>query len=323
LGLSFALAALLLAATPPPETVALDGYAEWRHGEDLIVDGQRVRAAPEATITGAASVAAIPLGYEVRVTGTRAPDGSVRAASVAAAPNLETGLERQLRRAFDQKEAQFLREGRVAMKRGETVKDYGALVQAGPQVERARAVAAKVAPPYLDRARLRVYVVDNPHWNALCAPNQAVYVFRGLLEDADDDELAIALGHELAHTTHEHARRAFPRRLAAQLLAAAGTRSAAEKDADVRRRTGALLTLLAVSAWSSGFSREQEDQADRAGLRYAHEAGYDVRKGPGLWRRLAERYPPQSPLAEFFFAHHKPAADRARSLEEELALNYR
>ena len=36
--------------------------------------------------------------------------------------------------------------------------------------------------------------------------NGAVWVFEGLMHSASDDELAIVLGHELAHFTHEHGR---------------------------------------------------------------------------------------------------------------------
>ena len=33
-----------------------------------------------------------------------------------------------------------------------------------------------------------------------------------------------------------------------------------------------------------------EDQADRVGLRYAYEGGFDVSKAPALWERFARRY---------------------------------
>jgi hypothetical protein len=36
----------------------------------------------------------------------------------------------------------------------------------------------------------------------MAAPNGAIYAFSGLLRDLDDDEVAIVLGHELAHATH-------------------------------------------------------------------------------------------------------------------------
>jgi predicted Zn-dependent protease len=40
----------------------------------------------------------------------------------------------------------------------------------------------------------------------------------------------------------------------------------------------------------SGYSREYEDQADRVGLRYVYQAGFDPTKGPGLWGKFKEKY---------------------------------
>ena len=45
-----------------------------------------------------------------------------------------------------------------------------------------------------------------------------------------------------------------------------------------------------VLAWQNGYGRSHEDQADRVGLRYAYEAGYDITRGPELWRRFARKY---------------------------------
>ena len=48
--------------------VMLDGYAEWRHEDYLVVDGQRVRETTETQWPGRArSISATPLGDEVRV----------------------------------------------------------------------------------------------------------------------------------------------------------------------------------------------------------------------------------------------------------------
>lgn len=72
------------------ETEHLDGYAEWRQGTEIIVDGQRVRSTAATKFKGsgdAKDFAVIPLGYEVKVTGTRRPDGAVEARTVEARPN--------------------------------------------------------------------------------------------------------------------------------------------------------------------------------------------------------------------------------------------
>ena len=65
-----------------------------------------------------------------------------------------------------------------------------------------------------------------------------------------------------------------------------------------------------------------EDQADRVGLRYAYEAGYDVTKGPRLWNRFAKKYGEGNKVANFFFSDHSQSAARATKLEKEIAFNY-
>ena len=65
-----------------------------------------------------------------------------------------------------------------------------------------------------------------------------------------------------------------------------------------------------------------EDQADRVGLRYAYEAGYDITKGPRLWNRFAKKYGEGNKVANFFFSDHSQSAARATKLEKEIAFNY-
>jgi hypothetical protein len=152
--------------------------------------------------------------------------------------------------------------------------------------------------------------------------NYSIYVFSGIMEDLDDDELAIVLGHEIAHATHEHTRRQFKKAMWIQ-LAAIGVSAAAEEIDDKNKRAVAqLLVLFGAQAWSNGYGRDMEDQADRVGLRYAYEAGYDITKGPRLWQRFAKKYGEPGKVANFFFGNHSLSSARAVNLERQLALNY-
>ena len=118
--------------------------------------------------------------------------------------------------------------------------------------------------------------------------NYSIYVFTGLLADMDDDEVAIVLGHELAHATHEHSRR---RRSRTDRQLAAWPPSMRRRDRQQHEAPSAGLAILAASALlPTATAASTEDQADRVGLRYAYEAGYDVTKGPHLWNRFAEKY---------------------------------
>ncbi|MBM3778717.1 MAG: hypothetical protein FJW23_10850 [Acidimicrobiia bacterium] len=306
--------------------VKVEGYAEWRSGDLIIVDGQRVRLARSGRFTGegdATSVRDLPLGYEVKVEGTRAPDGVIVATRIEAKPNGDALFEGDLISAFDEMEEEYRRAGEIFEEDDQgNVEVLGELLENGPGVRRVVRIAERLVPPYLDLDDFRFYVVDNEEWNAMAAPNRSIYVFSGLLDDMDDDEVAIVLGHELVHATHEHSRRHYRRDMLIE-LAALGIAVAAEAiDSDATRAAVQVAAMLGTSAWSSGYGRQYEDQADRVGLRYAYEGGFDVAKGPGLWGRFAERYGGQNRVLNFFFSDHSVAEARARNLRREIQLNY-
>ena len=307
---------------------SLDGYAEWWRNGVLIVDGQRVRLAAGGKFKGSKDIKSfnqIPLGNEVKAKGRRDASGVLIADEVETKPNGEALFEGDLRTAFDEMEQKYLSE-RHMYEEGEDGKreDYGRLYTSGPHVDRVRRILERLVPDYLSERDFRIYVVENREWNAMAAPNDSMYVFTGLLKDMDDDEVAIVLGHELAHATHEHSRKGFKKTMLIQ-LAALGIAAIAEETVSDKDKKAVIqvAALLGATAWANGYGRGHEDQADRVGLRYANEAGYDVTKGPRLWNRFADKYGDSPKLLNFFFGDHSVAQDRARNLTRELALNYR
>lgn len=319
-----------LASAEPPtraKEIELSGYAEWRSDGVLVVDGQRVVPAEDARFKGhgrARRFQGIPLGYEVKVEGVRLGDGSVLGRKIEAKPNGSAFNEGPIRAGADAMEQEFRRHGRVAEydAYGHVAWDYGKLLESGSEVERARAIAERLTPPYLDREDFRVYVVENREWNAMAAPNGSIYVFSGLLRDMDDDEVAIILGHELAHATHEHSRRSYKKSMLVSLLGWGATAAADSIDHDGARVATKVGIYAGTLAWMNGYGRSAEDQADRVGLRYAYEAGYDVNKGPRLWQKFAEKHRGLPKALNFFLGGHSVAKDRAKNLEEEILNNY-
>ncbi|HEY7698536.1 MAG TPA: M48 family metalloprotease, partial [Vicinamibacteria bacterium] len=197
------------------------------------------------------------------------------------------------------------------------------IIDEGPEVERVRRIMARLVPPYVNPSALRVHVVDTKEWNAAAMGNGAIWVYRGLLKEMNDDELAIILGHELAHYTHEHSRRGAKKAMWGQLAGLAGMVGTSSMGSGAGRDAATMGTLLSLTAWQSGYSRDFEDQADRVGLRYAHEGGFDVSRGPALWKKFRKKYGEDSAATNFLFGSHSRPSDRIRNIERELALNYR
>src|ERR1700754_1112154 len=91
----------------------------------------------------------------------------------------------------------------------------GALAAANhPQAVRLRAIAQRLIPyTYEWNARARqwrweVNLINSPQINAFCMPGGKIAFYTGILEKLKltDDEVAMVMGHEMAHALREHAR---------------------------------------------------------------------------------------------------------------------
>lgn len=318
----------LLAGQPgvsAEQSVRLDSYAEWTRDGDLIVDGQRVRPTAKTRWKGKArSVADVPLGDEVRVQGKRQEDGVILASEIDVRPNGTNALfETDVMNGTAELEAAWLKE-RVAFEPGAGGKrnEIGEVAESGPDVDRVRRLVDRLAPPYVTRDKLRVYVIDNKEWNAMAMGNGAIWIFSGIMRDMPDNELAIVVGHELAHYTHEHTRRQARRGIWTQLAGVAAIAAAEAIENDAAKAGAQLGAMLGMSALTAGYGRDLEDQADRVGLRYAYEAGFPVGDAPGVWQRFLDKYGQENRVTNFFFSDHSLASARKRNLQREIAANY-
>jgi predicted Zn-dependent protease len=110
----------------------------------------------------------------------------------------------------------------------------------------------------------------------------------------------------------------FTQLLAAGIMATATAVDDTKSQAIIR-----LAGTFSLLAWQNGYGRDLEDQADRVGLRYAHQGGYDVSHGPRVWQRFRQKYGEEDRVSNFFFSNHSQATARQGNLEREIALNYR
>ncbi|HET9950821.1 MAG TPA: M48 family metalloprotease [Candidatus Eisenbacteria bacterium] len=313
------------AATTKP--IKINGYLEFRKSAYLIVDGQRIRTSVGTKFKGsgaAKSVATIPLGYEVVAQGTRQSDGTLLASKIDSKPNGLGSTEQQVLAGTDQAEQSWLKAGKI-VETGQDGKEQsmGALLTSGPQVDRARRIVDRVLPSYIDRKKVRVYVVENKEWNAMAMANYSIYVFTGIMADLNDDELAVVLGHEISHAAYEHSRRQAEKATLSTLGGQALVLGSSQIKNNTARQVATTAVGLGVTTFNNSYSRDYEDQADRVGLRYVYEAGYDYRKAPALWRKFAAKYGDGSPIENFFFGNHSLSTARAAALEREIANNYR
>ncbi len=105
------------------------------------------------------------------------------------------------------------------------------------------------------------HVIADPNLiNAFALPGGHVFIGRGLLDQmTSEDELAFVLGHEIEHIDHYHAVERV--QWEAQLH---------HLDLDVV----AAIVQIPMSVWQAGYSKDEEFEADREGLRLATAVGY-------------------------------------------------
>lgn len=326
--LAFFLALALCPASlqaAPGEKVKLNGYAEYRQGGALIVEGQRLIVDQRTKFRGGPrNLESISLGYQVKVNGQRLPDGSVLAKKIEARPNSETALKQEVVQATNQIEEAWVKEGVMFTPTQDGGKEViGKILESGPEVQRVRRIMGRLVPPYVQPSDLRVRVVDTEEWNASAMGNGAIWVYTGLLKEMSDDEMAIILGHELAHYTYEHTVRSVKKSQVTSLIALGAMIGLETMGAGAAQSAAGLGASLGLSALQSGYSRDMEDQADRVGLRYAYEGGFDVEKGPELWNKFREKYGEQGKLSNFLAGSHSRPSDRIANIEKELRMNYR
>ena len=118
--------------------------------------------------------------------------------------------------------------------------------------------------------------------NAFCMPGGKIAFYTGILEKLklNDDEVAMGMGHEIAHALREHARDRIAKEqmsnLGANILSQALGLGSLGSQA-----LGQGFHLVGLS-----FSRADEKDADLVGMDVAARAGYDPRAGISLWQKM-------------------------------------
>jgi predicted Zn-dependent protease len=172
----------------------------------------------------------------------------------------------------------------------------------GPGVDRVRHVgerivrAAEIEPLQREvNYRLQGYrwdwefnVLEDRQVNAFCLPGGKVAVFSGLLPVAEDDgQLAVVLGHEIAHALAHHANERIAREQYQEhaLKAAEGVLGQMDRD-----HAGTLIKLLGGVGQVRGlaYNRQQEAEADHIGIFLMTFAGYNPDEAVRFWERMEQ-----------------------------------
>lgn len=237
-------------------------------------------AARLRTVVLSVAVLVVATGSPCTVLGQDGPEegvrGQVRPSSKLAQLVPVESFERRMEEAYHKK----MREAAAANRLGP---------DNHTQVVRLRAIAARIIPfatswnPRAAGWRWEINLIAEDQINATCMAGGKIVFYTRLLSEMQlsDDEVAVIMGHEVAHALREHSRKGMAEGLAVKLGA-----NVIGSVLGVRETGGRVLDYGAHLV-SLKFGRSEELEADLIGLELAARAGYDPASGVGLWQKMS------------------------------------
>ena len=131
-------------------------------------------------------------------------------------------------------------------------------------------------------------LVKDEQVNAFCMPGGKIVVYEGLLPlIASDDELAVVIGHEIAHAVAKHSNERMSQALLAQFGAAIVNEALSTKSAAVQTLGNSVFGLGAQLGVMLPYSRKHEYEADYLGMILMTLAGYNPESAISFWQKMS------------------------------------
>lgn len=149
-------------------------------------------------------------------------------------------------------------------------------------------------------------VVEDETVNAFALPAGYIFIHTGLLAFAqNDDEIAGVLAHEIAHVDRKHSMNMIKRQLGMSLLLR--LLFDPEQSPETLNKIG----NVAINLAQLGYGREAEFEADRYGVYFMEEAGYQRDEIINFWQRIQEASGgEENPAFLQLFSTHPPTTER-------------
>jgi predicted Zn-dependent protease len=158
-----------------------------------------------------------------------------------------------------------------------------------------RLLASQYLRREINKYNWRIYLQDTDSLNAFSALDGIIIINRGIIDFCqNDDELAIIIGHEIAHMTEDHVKKQLGARVVKEpiidhitsfIAQKKNKRLSTEEISD--KEMFQLIFGVAGELALLKFSRSQEEKSDEEGAKFAASVGYDTDKGFDLWSRMS------------------------------------
>jgi predicted Zn-dependent protease len=159
-------------------------------------------------------------------------------------------------------------------------------------------------------------VIEGNSPNAFALPGGYVFVYTALIKIADEeDELAAAMAHEIAHVAARHMTKQATK---SQIASIAGIPVGVILGGGIGGVAARQGINAGLPAAFLAFTRKDESEADYLGVQYLYAAGYDPNGAISIFEKLEslERKQPGT-VARIFSTHPKDAA-RIQKTEQEI-----
>jgi len=157
-------------------------------------------------------------------------------------------------------------------------------------------------------------LVQDDEVNAFCMPGGKIVVYEGLMKVvSSEDELAVVIGHEVAHAVAKHSNERMSQQVLAQYGSSILTAAIAKKSAAVQSLAGKIYGLGTQYGVMLPFSRKQEYEADYMGTILMTIAGYNPEAAIAFWEKMSQT---GSSSAPEFMSSHPSDANRISALKK-------
>lgn len=169
------------------------------------------------------------------------------------------------------------------------------------------------------------HLVSSNTLNAFTTGGKHLYIYTELLKYCKtEDELAAVMSHEYAHVYCRHVAQGMQRQYAILGLAGAAAVGGAAAGysnggTDDALQYGALTggaALVAGQFVGMGFTRDNEDEADKIGFQFYCHAGWDPQQFPGFFQTLIDKGMDKTPEA---LSDHPKLANRVAATKKRIA----
>jgi putative metalloprotease len=176
-----------------------------------------------------------------------------------------------------------------------------------PYASRLRRLARKHREEEGHSFHYRVYLSSRV--NAFALADGSIRIYSGLMDKMDDQELLFVLGHEMGHVVENHVQEKMRLALAGSAL----RKAVASQENVIGELAESQLGGLVHKLIQAGFSREEEEEADRYAVRFMQREGYNPQKAVSALKKLGDMSKGASLLAS-----HPAPKERAEKVREQL-----